>query len=57
VTTCSYGPNGGRGAKTLKDMGFNDVHYLEGGVKAWKEGGHPLENLHENAMAKKYSPL
>ena len=43
VTTCSYGPNGARAAKELKDMGFTDVHYLEGGVKAWKDAGHPLE--------------
>ncbi|HTZ39437.1 MAG TPA: rhodanese-like domain-containing protein [Syntrophales bacterium] len=46
VTTCSYGPNGARAAKELKDMGFIDVHYLEGGVKRMPPGSagdqHPM---------------
>ncbi len=29
--------------KTLKDMGFRDVAYLEGGTEAWKEAGLPTE--------------
>jgi rhodanese-related sulfurtransferase len=57
VTTCSYGPNGARAAKELKDMGFIDVHYLEGGVKAWKDAGHPLEKPREDSVSKKYGPL
>jgi len=57
VTTCSYGPNGARAAKELKDMGFIDVHYLEGGVKAWKDAGHPLEKPREDPVSKKYGPL
>jgi rhodanese-related sulfurtransferase len=57
VTTCSYGPNGARAAKELKDMGFTDVHYLEGGVKAWKDAGHPLEKPAEDPRSKKYGPL
>jgi len=57
VTTCSYGPNGARAAKELKDMGFIDVHYLEGGVKAWKDAGHPLEEFRGDSEGKKYGPL
>jgi rhodanese-related sulfurtransferase len=57
VTTCSYGPNGARAAKELKDMGFIDVHYLEGGVKAWKDAGHPLEKPREDTISKKYAPF
>jgi rhodanese-related sulfurtransferase len=57
VTTCSYGPNGARAAKELKDMGFTDVHYLEGGVKAWKDAGHPLEKPREDTTSQKYAPL
>jgi rhodanese-related sulfurtransferase len=57
VTTCSYGPNGARAAKELKDMGFTDVHYLEGGVKAWKDAGHPLEKPGVDPVSKKYGPL
>lgn len=57
VTTCSFGPNGARAAKELKDMGFVDVHYLEGGVRAWKNSGRPLENYREDSEGKKYRPL
>ncbi len=57
VTTCSYGPNGARAAKELKDMGFIDVHYLEGGVKAWKDAGHPLEKYREDSEGNPYRPL
>ncbi len=57
VTTCSYGPNGARAAKELKDMGFIDVHYLEGGVKAWKDSGHPLEKFREDREGPTYHPL
>ena len=43
--------------KELKDMEFIDVHYLEGGVKAWKDAGHPLELPREDSEGKKYSPF
>ena len=29
------------GAKTLKDMGFTNVSYVEGGTRGWKEAGLP----------------
>ena len=41
ITTCQLGPNGARGAKLLKDMGFTNVCYLEGGMEAWKAAGLP----------------
>ena len=43
ITTCQQGPNGARGAKLLKDMGFTNVSYLEGGMEAWKAAGLPTE--------------
>lgn len=43
ITTCVLGPNGARGAKDLKDMGFTNVHFLEGGMQAWQEAGLPTE--------------
>lgn len=43
ITTCALGPNGARGAKILKDMGFTSVHYLAGGMQAWKDAGLPTE--------------
>ena len=39
ITTCALGPNGARGAKLLKDMGFADTCYLEGGMQAWVAAG------------------
>ena len=30
-------------AKTLQDMGFTNVTYLEGGIEAWKAAGAPTE--------------
>ncbi len=43
ITTCQLGPNGARGARLLKDMGFTNVCYLEGGMEAWKAAGLPTE--------------
>jgi len=43
ITYCTHGPNGARGAKYLKEMGFTDVYYIAGGLKAWEEAGLPIE--------------
>jgi len=43
ITTCQAGPNGARGAKLLKDMGFTNVSYVEGGMEAWKDAGLPTQ--------------
>jgi rhodanese-related sulfurtransferase len=43
ITACALGPNGARGAKVLKDMGFRNVCYLEGGMQAWVTAGLPTE--------------
>ena len=29
------------GAQVLKEMGFTNVNYMDGGMKAWKEAGLP----------------
>ena len=42
ITYCTHGPNGVRGAKYLKDMGFTNVHYISGGLKAWEEAKLPI---------------
>ncbi len=41
ITTCPAGMNAARGAKLLKDMGFTNVCYMEGGMGAWNEAGLP----------------
>lgn len=36
---------GGRSAltvATLKEMGYNNIAHLDGGIKAWKEAGKPV---------------
>ena len=43
ITTCALGLNAARGAKVLKEMGFTNVSYIDGGLKAWKEAGLPME--------------
>ena len=43
VITCQLGPNGAIGARVLKDMGFTDVCYMDGGMEAWKAAGLPTE--------------
>jgi len=43
ITTCQLGPNAARGAKLLKDMGFTNIAYMEGGMMAWKAADLPTE--------------
>lgn len=43
ITHCVVGPLSAIAAKTLKDMGFTNVGYLEGGIEAWKAAGLPTE--------------
>ncbi len=43
ITTCQLGPNAAIGAKLLKDMGFTNVAYMEGGMEAWKAAGLPTD--------------
>ncbi len=42
ITTCILGPLGALGGKLLHDMGFSNVHILEGGVQAWIKAGLPV---------------
>jgi rhodanese-related sulfurtransferase len=48
ITHCVLGPLGAIAAKTLQDMGFTNVNYLEGGFEAWKAAGFPIEQLRNN---------
>ena len=41
VTTCQTGENASRAAKLLKDMGFENVYYMAGGMEAWNTAGLP----------------
>ena len=43
ITTCQTGENAARGAKLLKEMGFTNASYMEGGMEAWQAAGLPTE--------------
>ena len=43
ITTCALAPNAAIGARLLKEMGFTNVSYMEGGMVAWKDAGLPTE--------------
>ncbi len=43
ITTCVLGPNGAIGARLLKEMGFTNVDFMEGGMQAWKDAGLPTD--------------
>ncbi len=43
IVTCDTGENAARGGKLLKEMGFTNVSYMEGGMEAWKAAGLPTE--------------
>ena len=43
IVTCAAGGQAALGAKMLKDMGFTNVSYVEGGTRGWNEAGLPTE--------------
>ena len=43
IVTCQTGENAARGAQLLKEMGFTNASYMEGGMEAWKAAGLPIE--------------
>ena len=48
ITHCVLGPLGAIAAKTLQDMGFTNVSFMEGGIEAWKAAGLRIEQLQNN---------
>ncbi len=44
IVQCDLGPLSAISAKNLKDMGFTNVSYLEGGIQGWEEAGLPTES-------------
>lgn len=43
VVTCTLGAMASLGGKLLKDMGYNNVRYVEGGTEGWKQAGLDVE--------------
>ena len=42
ILHCASGGRSALAAATLKQMGYNKVAHLDGGMKAWKEAGLPV---------------
>jgi rhodanese-related sulfurtransferase len=45
VLFCAAGWRSALATRTLLEMGFEDVAHIDGGFKAWKEGGGPVAPL------------
>lgn len=43
ILHCASGGRSALAAATLKTMGYNNVAHLDGGLKAWKDAGLPVE--------------
>lgn len=43
MVVCGGGPLSAIAAKTLKEMGFSDVTYVEGGTRGWQAAGLPMQ--------------
>ena len=39
ILHCASGGRSALAAQTLKDMGYEDVAHMDGGIKAWKDAG------------------
>lgn len=44
ILHCASGGRSALAVQTLKQMGFQQIAHLDGGIKAWKEAGLPVEN-------------
>ncbi len=43
ILYCASGGRSALAAATLKDLGYDRVAHLDGGFKAWKDQGRPIE--------------
>lgn len=44
ITACQAGPMGALAAYALKQLGFTNVHYIDGGTQGWLDAG--FETVH-----------
>lgn len=40
ITACQGGPMGAIAAHALKQQGYNDVYYMDGGTQGWLDAGY-----------------
>ena len=43
ILHCASGGRSALAVKTLKEMGYENVAHLDGGIKSWKDAGYPTE--------------
>ena len=43
ILHCASGGRSALAASTLKEMGYENVAHMDGGIKAWKESGLPTD--------------
>ncbi len=44
---CQSGGRSGRSLEAFKKLGFKNLYHLDGGLTAWKTGGHPVSEKTE----------
>jgi rhodanese-related sulfurtransferase len=44
ILYCGGGFRSALAAASLQEMGYTNVRSMEGGIRAWREAGYPLEN-------------
>ena len=50
LAVCELGKISTLAAATLRDLGFRRAVALDGGMKAWRDAGHPLESGDDPAL-------
>ena len=43
ILHCASGGRSALGAVALQGLGYTNVAHLDGGIKSWREQGHPIE--------------
>ncbi|MGI8406462.1 MAG: rhodanese-like domain-containing protein [Thermomicrobiales bacterium] len=49
ILHCASGGRSALAAGTLKQLGYRNVAHLEGGIKAWQETGHAVEDANASS--------
>lgn len=45
ILHCASGGRSALAAVTLQELGYDNVAHLDGGIKAWKDAGEPVEEV------------
>ena len=53
IVVCCSGKRAVLAAKTMKNLGYEDVTYLQGGVSQWLQSGYPLDTVFGELYLKK----